>query len=111
TTDEHPADPAADGPAADAVERLHDLRLVRPPRGPCRPAVVDRCAGQLGGGVLRIHAAGAGEPDRIRSVPDAHPLLPMTDPHTAVPGAAPDLASPFERFRHIVVEGPIGAGK
>lgn len=35
----------------------------------------------------------------------------MTDPHTAAPGPAPDLASPFERFRHIVVEGPIGAGK
>src|SRR5690606_20492830 len=45
------------------------------------------------------------------SVPEAHPLPPLTDPHTAAPGAAPDLASPFERFRHIVVEGPIGAGK
>lgn len=33
----------------------------------------------------------------------------MTDSPTAAPG--PDLASPFERFRHIVVEGPIGAGK
>ncbi|MCM5570559.1 deoxynucleoside kinase [Burkholderiaceae bacterium FT117] len=35
----------------------------------------------------------------------------MTDTPTFAPGASPDSASPFERFRHIVVEGPIGAGK
>jgi deoxyadenosine/deoxycytidine kinase len=35
----------------------------------------------------------------------------MTDSLSATVPAGPELASPFERFRHIVVEGPIGAGK
>lgn len=35
----------------------------------------------------------------------------MTDSQTALPPVDADLASPFDRFRHIVIEGPIGAGK
>ena len=49
-----------------AVERLHDVRLVRPPQEPERPAVVRRRGHQLGDRPVRVPAPGAGQPDRLQ---------------------------------------------
>src|SRR5690606_23384477 len=50
-----------------------------------------------------------GSPGRATSRPGVNHVPTMPDPATQP--ASPPPPSPFERFRHIVVEGPIGAGK
>src|SRR4030088_3117842 len=57
-------------PAAHGLERLHDVRLVRTPEESRRPAVVPGSTGELGHRLLRVSAAGAGEPYRL------HPAVP-----------------------------------
>ncbi len=56
---------AADRGAVVDVERLHDIRLVRPSEGTEQPAVVHRGARQLGNCAVRIPAAGSCEPHRL----------------------------------------------
>src|SRR5688572_3088779 len=51
--------------AADTVERLHDVRVVRAPEEPLRAAVVDRGVRELGYRAGGIRPAGAGEPRRL----------------------------------------------
>src|SRR5690606_3620073 len=136
---------AADDRAARRVERLHDDRLVRASEGSRVAPLVDRRPLQLEHRVLRVPAAGAGEPHRLRPLHAAAAEDPAGSGHAdriralrravhgaaaearlslgvAVPGrrclfrlpfmsSAAASPSPFEKYRHIVVEGPIGAGK
>ena len=65
-----PPRPAPHRGAADRIERLHDLCLVRPSPLSRRPTVVRGSGAQLGNRLLRVHAAGASESDR-RDIADA----------------------------------------
>src|SRR5207249_2668694 len=51
--------------AFDRVQRLHDVRLVRPPAEPERSEVVRCRARELGDRALRVSAASAGESHRL----------------------------------------------
>src|SRR5690606_23040393 len=141
---DEPAGPAADGAAAAGVERVHDDRLVRTPEGPRHPALVVRCDRELGDRAVRVPAAGARKPHRLRLLHAAAAEDPAGGDHAvglrAVRRALHERAhqarlplgravhaprgllhlplmtsafaqsSPSEKYRHIVVEGPLGAG-
>src|SRR5690348_5425312 len=59
-----PRDVLGHRPAADRLERLHDVRLVRAPEAPPGVAALDRRARELGDRVLRVLLSGAGKPHR-----------------------------------------------
>src|ERR1044071_9772990 len=56
-----------DSPAPNALERLHDLRMVRPPQRVKQPKLVRRGAPQLGPRALRVHASSPCEPDGLHA--------------------------------------------
>src|SRR5690606_4609537 len=85
----------ADRSAPGAEQRLHDVRLVRAPQGTRFEAVVRGRAGELGHRLLRVHAAGAGQPDRLwRDV-----ARPAQDP------AGSDHADGVRAVRGVLHEG------
>src|SRR5512143_1472056 len=123
------------GPAG-GVEPVHDVCLVRPPEAPQRPRLDRRGADQLGHRTVRIPAAGAGQPHRVRGRRQSRAAEDHAGGHHAggvravrggVHAAAPETRLPvgravpggrrvlhlpgMKRLRHIAIEGPIGAGK
>ena len=61
-----PVQPSRRRHAARRVQHLHDVRVVRPPEAPAGLAVVPRGARELGHRALRVPAAGARQPHRLR---------------------------------------------